>query len=420
MKVPGTIGRPAFFAYALPMSVRLQRDKPVTLGSATTRRKAVPHLGFWLLLFSMALAAAGIGFYLSVLSKPGFSIRHVLGEKKPQVALPVVKVDCSRPAESLQASLSGIARSFDGTVGIAVARVGCDWVAGERKSELFPQQSVSKLWVSLATLDAVDAERMKLDQLLVIRPQDLAVLNQPLRQEVLDKGSVTLPVHALMTQALSRSDNLANDRLLWTAGGPDKVRDMLRRKDISGIRFGPGERLMQSKIAGLEWNPVYSLGRNFYEARAKLPMEERKAALDGYLADPVDGASPEGIVRALSRLVQGELLTPESTRVMLDILARTHSGPMRLKAGAPPDWKVYHKTGTGQELARIATGYNDVGLLQAPDGGWYAVAVMIRETKVPIPDRMHMMQAVTRAVVHFHEPDRELPKDASDAPAEED
>lgn len=375
--------------------------------------------GLWVLLGLLALAAAAT-WYFGTAGQSGFSIRHVLGEQRKHPPLPAVKVDCTREVAPLQTALGDIARSFDGKVGIAVARIGCDWVAGERKGELFPQQSVSKLWVSLGVLDAVDRGRLKLDQPIVIRPQDLAVLNQPLRQEVLDKGSVTLPVRALMMQALSRSDNLANDKLLWTIGGPETVREMLHRKDMAGIRFGPGERLMQSKIAGLEWNPVYSLGRNFYEARAKLPMEQRKAALGSYLADPVDGASPEGIVRAFSRLVKGELLTPESTLVMLDVLGRTHSGPMRLKAGAPKDWKVYHKTGTGQELQRLATGYNDVGLLQAPDGGWYAVAVMIRETEVPIRDRMDMMQSVTRAVVHFHEPDRELPKDASGAPEEQD
>jgi beta-lactamase class A len=371
-------------------------------------------------LSGLVLAATGIALYLSGVPKPGFSIRYVLGKHRQHVALPGVKVDCSQPVAPLQSALSDIAHSFDGIVGIAVARVGCDWVAGERQSELFPQQSVSKLWVSLGVFDAIDAGRLKPDQQLVIRPVDLAVLNQPLRQEVLDKGSVSMSVHALMTQALSHSDNLANDRLLWTIGGPPEVRDVLQQKKIGGIRFGPGERLLQSQIAGLTWNPSYSLGRNFYEARAKLPMEKRKDALGHYLSDPMDGASPEGIVRALSRLVKGELLSPESTLAMIDILSRTHSGPMRLKAGAPKDWKVYHKTGTGQELDRIATGYNDVGLLQAPDGAWFALAVMIRETHVPIPDRMHMMQAVTRAVVHFHEPGRALPKDASDESAEQD
>ena len=138
------------------MSFRLQRDKPVTLGSASPRRKATPHLGFWLLLSGIVLAAAGILLVVNVVSKPGFSIRHVFGAHKQHVPLPGVKADCNQPVAPLQDAVSEIARKFDGVVGIAVSRVGCDWVVGERKSELFPQQSVSKLWVSLTTLDAVD------------------------------------------------------------------------------------------------------------------------------------------------------------------------------------------------------------------------------------------------------------------------
>ena len=203
--------------------------------------------------------------------------------------------------------------------------------------------------------------------------------------------------------ALSRSDNTANDRLLWSAGGPDAVRRALRDKALDGLRFGPGERLLQSKVAGLEWSQDMSLGRNFEQARARLPDDRRHNALSAYLADPMDGAMPSGMVRALSRLAAGELLSPGSTAVMMDILSKTHSGPRRLKAGAPQGWSVYHKTGTGQELGRVSTGYNDVGILQAPDGTRYAVAVMIASTTEPIPVRMEMMQAVSRAVGRFHD-----------------
>ena len=58
-----------------------------------------------------------------------------------------------------------------------------------------------------------------------------------------------------------------------------------------------------------------------------------------------------------------------------------------------------HKTGTGQDLGSLSTGYNDIGLLVAPNGHRYAVAVMIASTRDPIPVRMRMMGDVTRAVV---------------------
>ena len=51
-----------------------------------------------------------------------------------------------------------------------------------------------------------------------------------------------------------------------------------------------------------------------------------------------DGASPLAITNALTRLARGELLSPASTRLMLDTMARTTSGPQRLRAGVPAGW----------------------------------------------------------------------------------
>jgi beta-lactamase class A len=317
--------------------------------------------------------------------------------------VPAFHADCSASPAPLQQQLSALAQGFDGVAGIAVAKAGCDWTVGERLGEFFPQQSVSKLWVSLSVLDAVDRGRMTLDQAVTITPNDLTLFNQPLRAAVLEQGQIQQPASSLMFQALTRSDNTANDRLLWTVGGPETVRMMFKAKGISGIRFGPGERLLQSATAGLTWRQDYSLGRNFEQARAALPMGLREDLLENYIKDPMDGATPQGMVGALGHLAAGQLLSPQSTAVMMEILSKTHSGPMRLKAGAGPGWKVFHKTGTGQELGRVATGYNDVGLLQAPDGSYYAVAVLIKRTTQPIPVRMELMQGVSRAVARFHE-----------------
>src|SRR3546814_1013610 len=95
-----------------------------------------------------------------------------------------------------------------------------------------------------------------------------------------------------MRRAMTQSDNTANDALLRAVGGPDAVRGYLARRYIKDIRFGPGERLLQSTTAGLEWRQDYSIGRNFYAARARLPMAVRQKALDNYLASPPDGAAP--------------------------------------------------------------------------------------------------------------------------------
>lgn len=385
------------------MTTRLLREKPRTLADVLSGRKRPRRAARWPWIAGIALALVGVpSIFYSWTSY--FGVGHVPpGINKVKAATPAIDPRCARPVAPLQDELAGIAQSFNGRVGVAVSRVGCDWIAGERLTEYFPQQSVSKLWVSLAVLDAVDRGKLRLDQAVTIGPQDLTLFHQPLRSEVLESGTLKKPVLTLMTAALSRSDNTANDRLLWTVGGPDAVRGTLEQKGLHGLRFGPGERLLQTGIAGLRWSQEMSLGRNFEQARARLPQDHRHKALSAYLADPMDGAMPSGMVRALSRLADGDLLSPASTTIMMDILSTTHSGPRRLKAGAAEGWAVYHKTGTGQDLGPVSTGYNDVGILQAPDGTRYAVAVMIASTAEPVPVRMDMMQEVSRAVARFHD-----------------
>lgn len=307
-----------------------------------------------------------------------------------------------RAPAGLNDRLYALWRAFPGKTGIAVQRIDGEWALAQRGGDLFPQQSVSKLWVSMSILDAVDNRRVSLDQKVRIGPEDLVVFHQPLADRVRAEGSVTMSVRDLIETAITHSDNLANDSLLRTVGGPSAVRAFIAKKDLGSIRFGPGERLLQSGTAGLTWQQSYSIARNFQAARAALPMSTRQSAMDNYLANPVDGASPSAIASALTRLARGTLLSPDSTDYLLGVMSRTKSGPKRLKAGLPAGWTFVHKTGTGQDLGGMTAGYNDIGIATAPDGTRYAIVVMMGSTTSSIPSRMALMQAVSGAVAEFH------------------
>lgn len=312
-------------------------------------------------------------------------------------------VSYGQPPAGLDDAIRNQWRAFPGKTGVAVMRVDGGWTIGQRVGEYFPQQSVSKTWVAMTVLDQVDQGRLRLDQKVRITSADLAVFHQPIRDRVIANGAVEETVLSLLEQAITASDNSANDALLRTAGGPEAVRAFIAKRNLGAIRFGPGERAMQSAIAGLEWRQEYSVGRRFYAARAELPYERRKASLDRYLADPVDGASPAAIVAGLARLAKGELLSANSTQLLLGIMARVRSGPNRLKAGLPSEWRFVHKTGTGQDLPPVSTGYNDIGIMTAPDGTRYAVAVMMSDTTASVPERMAFMQAISRTVASYHQ-----------------
>ena len=303
---------------------------------------------------------------------------------------------------ALQQQIDELAKGFDGRAGIAIQDVTQGWAVGHDAEALYPQQSVAKLWTALAVFDAVENGRMKLDDPVLVTRRDMSVFNQPIQKLLTDDGYRTT-IDGLLVLALARSDNAANDILLKRVGGQGVVRRTLLARHILGIRASPPEQALESHVAAVHWKPEYSFGQAFWQARDKVPMPRRIKALQRYLDDPADGAGPRAITDALARLKRGELLGPAMTARFLEILGQTDTGPARLPAGLGPGWRIAHKTGTGQDLGDLSTGYNDVGLVIAPDGRVYTVAVMIASTRRPIPERQALMSAVTRAIVAAHD-----------------
>ncbi|HEX7821252.1 MAG TPA: class A beta-lactamase [Sphingobium sp.] len=310
---------------------------------------------------------------------------------------------------ALDSIIQSLGRNFNGQVGIAVQSIDDGWTINYNGNRRYPQQSVSKLWVAMTMLDAVDRGKITLASPVTIRQQDLTLFHQPIAAMVTG-GGYTTTVQDLFYRAMTQSDNTANDSVMRSVGGPAAVQAFLSRRFIDGVRFGPGERLLQSGTAGLNWSQNLAYGRSFYAARAALPMAVRERALDAYLANPPDGASPVGIVTALAKLKRGEMLSPASTSILLSTMSEAKTGPQRIKGGVPSGWHYAHKTGTGQELGARSTGFNDVGIMTAPDGSSYALAVMIGSTTRPIPERWALMQAVSRTVAGMHMPN---PRSAS-------
>ena len=332
----------------------------------------------------------------------------------PRPAPPPLPAAVISAQRILDAKVDQLGQGFNGDIGIAVKDVQTGWITHYDGTTFFPQQSVSKFWVALTALAEQDKGQLNLNSPVTVRRDDLTLFHQPIRAQVLSGGFSTT-LSDLMYRAITQSDNTANDFVLWKAGGPSSVRSYLNRMGISGIRFGPGERMLQSAIAGITWNPSYSIGNGFYTARNAVPAARRRSAFESYIADPMDGATPLGIVDALTRLKKGELLSPTSTQKLLGIMSNTKTGRQRLKGGLEAGWSLAHKTGTGQVLNGVQAGYNDIGILTSPSGHSYAVAVMIRRTAAPNQERMRAMQDTVRAVIDYHEHVRSFSVAVSDA-----
>jgi beta-lactamase class A len=347
---------------------------------------------------------AAIGLASAALGQPGSngaSSRSFPGMVRGYASpVPAATAQEAAARRILEGQVRALGQAFSGDIGIAVRDVQSGWTTSYDGETFFPQQSVSKFWVALTALDKADRGQLSLDRPVTLTKADITLFHQPIAAQIGPNGYTTT-IESLMTRALQQSDNTCNDAVLWRAGGPDAVRAFLRDKGISGIRFGPGERLLQSGIAGIQWQQSYAYGGGFYAARNAVPASVRRAAFEHYIKDPMDGATPLGVVDALARLKRGELLSPVSTSKLLSIMSNTKTGPQRLKGGLAPGWHLAHKTGTGQVLGGEQAGYNDIGVITGPDGRSYALAVMIRRTSAPLVQRMAAMQNTVRAVISF-------------------
>lgn len=296
-------------------------------------------------------------------------------------------VENAAPA-TLQQRLAALAEPFGERAGIAVQSVEDGWTAAVNGERVFQQQSVFKTWVAAVALDAIDRGSLRWDEPIRIERADLIFPYQPIEKLVGPDGRA-FTVEELVRWSVIHSDNPSVDALLKRLGGPSAVQPVLDRMRISGIRIDVGER---------ELHAMFDQGRTELAAAS---TDEKPTVFERIFSDPRNSATPAGTADALARLKKGELLSPLSTERLLGIMTETETGANRLKAGLPKGWTLAHKTGTGGDTDGATNGTNDVGVMTAPNGRSYAVAVFTWGTRRPMAERERLMADVARAVVEW-------------------
>ncbi len=94
------------------------------------------------------------------------------------------------------------------------------------------------------------------------------------------------------------------------------------------------------------------------------------------------------------------MLSPSSTRVLLDIMERCDTGQDRLRGLLPPGTTVAHKTGT---IPRACA--NDAGIVTLPGGGHVIVAVFVMAVSasdfIGAPESAQVIAQIARSAYDF-------------------
>ena len=267
-------------------------------------------------------------------------------------------------AVTLTARFADLAKASGGRVGIRVESIEAGPAPQELNGgERFPMQSVYKLPIAMAVLDAVDRKTLSLDQTVTLGGADMAGVHfhSPLRDRH-PNGGVEISVRDLIRAAIVDSDGVASDALYRLAGGGAPITAYLRALGITDIAVVATEREM-----------------------ARDPMVQYR-----------NYATPRAAVALLRALQAGRGLSPAARDLLLKDLTESGPGARRIKGLLPPGTAVAHKTGTDGTTNGLTRATNDIGLVTLPDGRHLAIAVFVKDSTADETTREHTIAAVAR------------------------
>jgi len=250
---------------------------------------------------------------------------------------------------TLVQQFADLAATSGGRVGICVQAVEGGAPQELNGSERFPMQSVYKLPISLAVLDAVDRGTLTLGQKVRLTAKDMADVHfhSPLHDKYPD-GGIDISVRDLIRAAIVDSDGVASDALFRLAGGGTRITGYLR-------------------AAGIRDMDVVATEREMFADRTRMTQYR-------------NSATPRAAVALLRALYEGRGVSPAARQLLLQDLTDSVPGPKRLKGLLPPGTPVAHKTGTDGTFDGVTRATNDIGIITLPDGRHLAIAVFVRDS----------------------------------------
>ena len=297
----------------------------------------------------------------------------------------------------LEEQIDFVSRATDGIVGVSAFHIESGRSVALRGAEAFPMASGFKLPVAVRILSMVDDRTLTLDRMIPLAAPDLHPGSGKLTELFFHPG-VSISIANLLELALVISDNTAADILLREAGGPAAVTAKMQAIGLPNIRIDRSTALLISDWQGAKNLPPESQwNRELWDKLFNaVPDREHMRARRAEMVDPRDTATPDDMTKLLLKLWRGEILSPDSTRTLLDMMERCETGKSRIKGLLPQGTDVAHKTGT---LGGVA---NDIGYIWLPrDAGHVAISVFTKSSSKPEDASEKAIAEIARTVYDY-------------------
>lgn len=320
---------------------------------------------------------------------------------RAQVSPPPLAQDVAllgAPDPSLEAKIATLATEAGLRIGFAAVDLDKGRTAFVRGGELFPMQGVAQLPLAVAFMQLAQRGKTSLDRRVRLTAADIAPGRSPLAARLKSRPT-TFTARQLVEHMLLNADATAADALMKLAGGPAKIQDAIKSFEIEGLRIDRYERELQPEAVGLSPHAALADPARFEKAFSDLGETKQREAIDRYLRDPRDTASPRAIATLFFKLLSGHLVQPRHAMFVLDLMRRTKTGEDRLKSGMLPGWTFAHRGGMTRTIQGATAVYNDAGLATTKKGAKIAIVLFIENATLPPPELARFHRATARAVL---------------------
>nr|AIA15540.1 ClassA_beta_lactamase [uncultured bacterium] len=275
------------------------------------------------------------------------------------------------PRESaLEAQLlKNVINGKQATVGVAIK----NFQSGEEHyilpDERFALMSVAKFPQVLLLLHLADEGKYDPKAPVSFDAEDLKQRTASSLRKDHPQSAFSLPLTEALRYCIGQSDNITSNKIFELEGGPRAVEDYVHSLGIADIGVTTDYAHMRPDSPRQNWG------------------------------------TPRAMLALLEKFHNGKLLSDSSKAMLWKAMVEATSGHNRIRGGVPAGTLVADKTGTSgrDEKTGVTAAFNDVGIVQLPDGGYYGLVVFVGDSKEPDSVNAAIIAGVSKTVwEHFN------------------
>jgi beta-lactamase class A len=253
------------------------------------------------------------------------------------------------PTDALRNKIAAYISAKHINIGVAVMHLEKGDTLSVNGHEHYAMMSVCKFPQAVTLLHLVDSGKLARDVKVHITPADLLIPTYSTLKKDHPKAPFDLSIPEALAYSIGQSDNITSNVIFDLDGGPAAVEAYIHSLGIAEIGVGTDYRHMRNDSLFLNW------------------------------------ITPVAATTLLHKFFSQKILTDTSRATIWKAMVEAPNGKNRLPGMLPDGTVIGHKTGTsGRDSANVITAFNDIGIMQLPDGSHVAVAVFI--AKSPLAD----------------------------------